>query len=353
MFNFTPIIQKLSTFRNNSKDGINEEQTKHSLVLPFLKELGYDTEDIYIVEPEYKITDINSSNGYIDYALKYRNTPLIFIEVKRLGEVNDKCVDQLKTYIDNHKTAVYGILTDGNEYRFYNVRLGWNTKDKIKTRSMRKNPIYQFNLESLSKLDFEFLMLFQYSNLQNLRQRNYRKPLLISIFENLDALLDKDYIKKQLKKFDSIDDTTRQERILIISSLKQELAQMLYTYKYIPFNQCEGEIALIKDYKIQAPTTSDLTLKFLNYLVQEHSQCIEEFIIEKIPSRYIFFEHILTFDNKYKHLISNSIGMDANYIQLNNDAYFYPDIPSPLLKTLCVLAAISCGYRKKDILFTH
>jgi hypothetical protein len=351
LLNFNPIIQQVNAFKNDPDNHINEEQTKHSLVLSFLQELGYDTNKKEIIEPEFRVTNEANKKSFADYAIKFKNSPLIFIEIKRFGEITKDNINQLKKHVDNCPSVLYGVLTDGNYYGFYNV------ENKVlnggKKRLMREKPIHEFSLDNLSKMDLEFLMLFQSSNLVNLKEKHYYKPIMLSVFRHINLYLDKDYIKKRLKSIYSINDTTRREREIIGYLIKQELSQLLVTYKDIPFNQCDIEVVQINGYRIEAPTTAELTAKLFNYLISRHPQNIEEFISEKIPKHFKHFEDILTFNDKYRKLRSNHIGMDATFIKLDNGSYLYTDIPTPLLKTLGVLAGFNCGYQRKEILFTH
>jgi hypothetical protein len=103
-------------------DDYNENQVSQGLVLPILKNLGWDTDNVKEVYPEFEKDD-----GYMDFVLfakKYDNPknekPNVIIEVKRNSELLDKAKEQLKSYsfsYDDEK--IINVLTDGRKWIFY------------------------------------------------------------------------------------------------------------------------------------------------------------------------------------------------------------------------------------------
>lgn len=102
-----------------SKRGLNEENTKATLIEPLLRALGWDTENIDEVVHEYKG---KKRDKPVDYGLLITRTPRLFVEAKQLGANLDdrKWANQIMGY-----AVVAGVewivLTDGNEYRIYNT----------------------------------------------------------------------------------------------------------------------------------------------------------------------------------------------------------------------------------------
>ena len=100
------------------RQSIGEQDTKAALIVPVLRALGWDTEDLEDVKLEYKRL---SSDNPVDYALFLLREPRLFIEAKALGvRVDDhKWTSQILAY-----ATVAGVewvaLTDGNEWRIYN-----------------------------------------------------------------------------------------------------------------------------------------------------------------------------------------------------------------------------------------
>jgi len=100
------------------RQSIGEQDTKAALIVPVLRALGWDTEDLEDVKLEYKRL---SSDNPVDYALFLLREPRLFIEAKALGVRLDdhKWTSQMLAY-----ATVAGVewvaLTDGNEWRIYN-----------------------------------------------------------------------------------------------------------------------------------------------------------------------------------------------------------------------------------------
>ncbi len=100
------------------RQGIGEQDTKAALIVPILRTLGWDVEDLEEVKLEYRR---RPSDNPVDYALFLLRTPRLFIEAKSLGaHISDgKWASQILAY-----ATVAGVewvaLTDGNEWRIYN-----------------------------------------------------------------------------------------------------------------------------------------------------------------------------------------------------------------------------------------
>lgn len=96
-----------------------EEATKNTLVMPFIKLLGYDPFDPTQVVPEYSAPIGSYKDARVDYALMRDGQPVIIIECKAYGTVLDegKC-NQLRMYFNGTNVRV-AVLTDGNRYLFF------------------------------------------------------------------------------------------------------------------------------------------------------------------------------------------------------------------------------------------
>lgn len=91
----------------------NEEATKQGVVLPLLARLGWNRDDISEVVPEYTV-----GTGRVDYCLKKRPAPVVFVEVKRLGEPLDVHQQQLLHYAFEQGVTI-AALTDGVRWWLY------------------------------------------------------------------------------------------------------------------------------------------------------------------------------------------------------------------------------------------
>lgn len=110
-----------------------EEATKHALVLPFISNvLGADYHDPDEVIPEY-IADIGQRKGEkVDYAICREGEPIILIECKALHvSLDDDAVVQLQRYVGSLPDVSLGVLTDGQQYRFFADLDAINILDKV------------------------------------------------------------------------------------------------------------------------------------------------------------------------------------------------------------------------------
>jgi hypothetical protein len=84
---------------NNAYDLTNEESVKTSLVLPFIRALGYDIHNNEEVKPEYR-TDLLDKREKVDYAICKDGKAIILIEVKAIGNLSKRTYSQLARYFN-------------------------------------------------------------------------------------------------------------------------------------------------------------------------------------------------------------------------------------------------------------
>lgn len=97
----------------------SEEATKNTLIMPFIKMLGYDPFNLNEVVPEYSAPVGEYKDARVDYAIMSEGKPIIIIECKTFGdELNSKKCSQLLTYFNGCDARV-AVLTDGNRYLFF------------------------------------------------------------------------------------------------------------------------------------------------------------------------------------------------------------------------------------------
>ena len=117
---FVDRFRKLSDRLSQLKPHIQTEQaTQQALVLPFIKELGYDVYNPAEVVPEFTADVGTKKNEKVDYAILRDGDPILLIECKdfdiKLGREHRS---QLSRYFMVTK-ARYGILTNGIIYQFF------------------------------------------------------------------------------------------------------------------------------------------------------------------------------------------------------------------------------------------
>lgn len=131
-----------------------EEATKTSLIMPFLKILGYDVFDPFEVHPEF-VADIGIKKGEkVDYAILHEDKPVILIECKHYADGLDPHNSQLFRYF--HTTeAKFSLLTNGLEYRFYT--------DLVTPNKMDEKPFFEFKITDIKDNELSELRKFHKS----------------------------------------------------------------------------------------------------------------------------------------------------------------------------------------------
>ena len=102
----------------------SEEQTKISLVNPYLELLGYDVRDPRSVQVEYRADVPGGKGEKVDYAILHDGSPSILIEAKPASlPLPQHATVQLARYFV-HTPATLAVLTNGIEYRWFAARQG-------------------------------------------------------------------------------------------------------------------------------------------------------------------------------------------------------------------------------------
>ena len=123
--NAEQLIQLAATYAENKDFITNEETAKMSLVVPFIRLLGYDPNVPREVRLEYSADFVQGDGKKLadrmDFAIFDRTgaKPLFVIETKPLGTNLRAKSQQLARYIAQLPDLHFGIMTDGCEYLFY------------------------------------------------------------------------------------------------------------------------------------------------------------------------------------------------------------------------------------------
>ncbi len=153
----------------------NETATVHVSVLPFIRALGYNTQDLSEVYPEYSILNMDA----VDYAVLRDGEPIIFLEAKKAGEnLSAKHWKQLFEYFNADKARV-GILTNGVEFRFYTDSVKQNIMDEepFLTIDVLKLDALRINvLEGFSKSRFAPEQTLREIKISNLVEKEFIQP---------------------------------------------------------------------------------------------------------------------------------------------------------------------------------
>lgn len=164
---------------------ITEEATKTALVLPFIKELGYDIFNPLEVVPEF-VADVADLKGEkIDYAIMHEGKPIMIIECKCCGTCLDEAKHkQLHRYFLTLDSSI-GILTDGLRWQFY------SSGDDGKR--MDAAPFMEFNLEAIDPTllpELRKLCKGKFNlekTLQTVNELKFNRQIKLLLAQNLEA----------------------------------------------------------------------------------------------------------------------------------------------------------------------
>lgn len=97
----------------------SEAATQQYLIIPFIQLLGYDPLDPDEVIPEAHASFSDKFKNRVDYAICLGGQPVIAIECKKVGTLNEANRGELKGYFNAVPTVKLGILTDGLIYQLF------------------------------------------------------------------------------------------------------------------------------------------------------------------------------------------------------------------------------------------
>ncbi|NQY81653.1 MAG: type I restriction enzyme HsdR N-terminal domain-containing protein [Alphaproteobacteria bacterium] len=133
---------------------LTEEATKTSVILPFIRCLGFDVFNLDEVVPEF-IADVGIKKGEkVDFAIKIDGKIEILVEVKPINsKLSDTQVSQLYRYFSSVTESRLGILTNGKE--------AWFFSDIDSLNQMDKKPFFVFDFQSNDDSQVEELSRYQ------------------------------------------------------------------------------------------------------------------------------------------------------------------------------------------------
>lgn len=97
----------------------SEAATQQYLIIPFIQLLGYDPLDPDEVIPEAHASFSDKFKNRVDYAICQNGQPVIAIECKKVGTLNEANRGELKGYFNAVPSVKLGILTDGLVYQLF------------------------------------------------------------------------------------------------------------------------------------------------------------------------------------------------------------------------------------------
>ncbi|MDP2922636.1 MAG: N-6 DNA methylase [Candidatus Omnitrophota bacterium] len=182
----------------------NEEATKISFILPFLKDaLGWDITNQQEVSPEEK-----TSRGRVDFSLKIDGKIKAFIETKPVKADLEKHIEQAVRYGYNRKDVPFVLLTDFEGIKLFDVTIKPDVRNPLKGLKLdlswneylkHFDKIWLLSKESVAKGELDKLLLVKPKD---------RLPVDKAILDDLKKwreILAKDIFKNNPKLFNSVD----------------------------------------------------------------------------------------------------------------------------------------------------
>jgi predicted type IV restriction endonuclease len=135
----------------------NEEAAKQYLVLPFFQLLGYDPLNPDEIIPEAEASFADKFKNKVDYAICVAGVPVIAVECKKTGELNNGHRGELKGYFNAVQTTKLGILTDGLLFELFSDTDSENIMDAapfvtVNLRDVARERVSDQVLDALMRL---------------------------------------------------------------------------------------------------------------------------------------------------------------------------------------------------------
>jgi len=115
----TALVAHAQTALDRAGRAQSEAATQQYLIIPFIQLLGYDPLDPDEVIPEAHASFSDKFKNRVDYAICLGGQPVIAIECKKVGTLNEANRGELKGYFNAVPTVKLGILTDGLSYQLF------------------------------------------------------------------------------------------------------------------------------------------------------------------------------------------------------------------------------------------
>lgn len=184
-------LRKISEQIQSQRQLITTEQATILVsIQPFIRALGYDTQNLAEVQPEYTADPHSSGSERVDYVIKRAGKPIMLIEVKSANiTLNRYHWKQLHSYFVSLDVE-FGVLTNGLEYRFYT--------DTKKRHLMDEEPFLTIDLLKLDALKTSILEGFSKSRFAP--QQTLRKIKISSLLEKEVSQPSDDFVRHFAKQ---------------------------------------------------------------------------------------------------------------------------------------------------------
>lgn len=151
------LLQHARTAGDRAQRATSEAATSQYLVLPFFQLLGYDPLNPDEVVPEAHASFSDKFRNRVDYAICKDGAPVIGVECKKVGALNEGHRGELKGYFNAVPSIKLGILTDGMIWQFFSDTGRENMMDDepftvIDLRDVAEGKVADHQLDALLRL---------------------------------------------------------------------------------------------------------------------------------------------------------------------------------------------------------
>ncbi len=157
----------------------SEQATILVSIQPFIRALGYDTQNLAEVQPEFTADPHSSGTERVDYVIKRDGKPIMLIEVKSANTtLNQHHWKQLHSYFVSLDVE-FGVLTNGLEYRFYTDTKKNNVMDEepfLSIDMLRLDATEISILDGFSKTRFAPAQTLRKIKISNLLEKELNRP---------------------------------------------------------------------------------------------------------------------------------------------------------------------------------
>lgn len=317
------------------KDSIGtEEATKTSLIMPFFATLGYDLFNPTEFVPEFT-ADVGIKKGEkVDYAIVLDGKPTILIEAKSINQQLTKHDSQLFRYFGT-TTSKFGILTNGEEYKFFTDLDEPNKMDltpfltinitKIKDNQIPELAKFHKDNFDVDKITSSAAELKYLSSLKsyltselNEPSDNFVKYLLGEIYEGMKT-------KQTIEKFKPI--IKKGMNQFIAEKVNDKLSAALKTSVITDENEA----------KSQSDTTDESDSEVITTPEELEAYTICKVVLkDTIPLNRLFYRdnrsyfNILLDDNIRKWILRVRFNLSGMKIELNDDNKTIYELSEPM-----------------------
>lgn len=319
--NIKTTSKRVDQLRDNLE---TEESTKNSLILPFFQDLGYDIFNPLEFVPEYT-ADVGIKKGEkVDYAIFINKELQILVECKAINEDLNNHDSQLFRYFGT-TDAKFGILTNGDEYRFFTDLDKPNKMDTVPFLTIKISEIKDNQINELfrfTKDNFDKENIF--STASQLKYRNQFEDY----FRDLVANPSEEFIKFVIQNVYEQRNTTKNIELftpIIKAGLTQAIQQQVNEKLNIALNNTVSEIEKTTDSEPE-PEVPDLASEIVTTPEEIEAYTIAKFILKDVieenrvnyrDNRSYF--NVLLDDNIRKWLLRVHFTNTRNFITLNDE----------------------------------